>query len=291
MMYLEGYDISVYQATTPSLAGKAFCFARAGYGSSSVDARYAYHAANIRKAGVVLGAYWFLYLGQDNALAVKTFLATAGAADLLVLDVEGGANNATGYALATDFIAKVHAAGRKIGLYHSLSGFPHLGQDFDWVAYWTSTPPPISWTFWQYGGSGIDADRFNGDEAALAALVSEASMGFPVTLTIPLVIGTGNVASGVTATRLVDGTTTKTPALTAVPMVAASHTGGSGGFVLNLNGEAYFIYRGSVTFTPTPPTGATPDQVAAAVLAGRRTQYDADLAAANADPVNIGPRP
>jgi|GEM_PF-4360533 hypothetical protein len=42
---------------------------------------------------------------------------------------------------------------------------------------------------------------------------------------------------------------------------------------------------------PAPSTGATPEQVAAAVLAARQKQYDADLAAANADPVSIGPRP
>src|SRR5574337_1367607 len=77
----DGYDISYWQSTTPSLSGVDFVIVRAGYGTSTVDSRYAMHSANVRKVGKVLGAYWFWYDGQDNAKAVATFLKVAGSAD------------------------------------------------------------------------------------------------------------------------------------------------------------------------------------------------------------------
>src|SRR5574337_521018 len=176
----DGYDISYWQSTTPSLSGVDFVIVRAGYGTSTVDSRYAMHSANVRKAGKVLGAYWFWYDGQDNAKAVATFLKVAGSADLLVLDLEGtNAKTASGRAQAADFIKRVQAAGRKIGLYASLSGYPNLGQDFNWVAYWASTPPTIKWHFWQNGGSGIDHNWFVGTAADLAKFVA-LSNGKPV---------------------------------------------------------------------------------------------------------------
>lgn len=174
MVYLTGIDVSRYQSSTPPLAGLAFLIARAGYGSGNpADSRYALHAANARAAGVALGAYWYWYDGQNNDVAVAQFLEIAADADFLALDLEG-VNHATasGQASARDFIALVHAAGRPIGLYASLSGFPQLGQDWNWVAYWESVEPPIAWTFWQYGSTVLDHDKFRGDAAALAAFVA-----------------------------------------------------------------------------------------------------------------------
>ena len=172
MSLTPGIDISVWQKVTPSLEGLGFVFCRAGYADSTVDGRYAYHAANVRSAGLVLGAYWFWYDGQDNAQAVKTLLRVAGDADLLVLDLEGrNATTASGRAQARDFINRVHAAGRTIGLYHSLSGFPDCGQDWNWVAYWSAQRPPIPWTFWQYRGSPLDLDYFDGSRSDLLRFV------------------------------------------------------------------------------------------------------------------------
>lgn len=173
----DGYDISYWQSTTPSLSKVEFVFVRAGYGTATVDSRYSMHAANVRKAGKVLGAYWFWYDGQDNAKAVATFLKVAAGADLLVLDLEGtNAKTASGRAQAADFIKRVHAAGKKIGLYASLSGYSDLGQDFNWVAYWASTPPAIKWHFWQEGGlNGIDHNWFVGSSADLQTFVALAN--------------------------------------------------------------------------------------------------------------------
>lgn len=168
MTTLQGIDVSHYQAVTPPLAGLSFLFAKATEGVTFVDPLYATHTAAARAAGLVVGAYHF-GVADDGAAQARAFLAVAAAADLLALDLETSAAPMTN-AQATAFIAAVHAAGRKVGLYHSLSGFLRLGQDWDWVAKWSSVPPPLPWTFWQWQGTPLDKDAFNGDVASLRAL-------------------------------------------------------------------------------------------------------------------------
>jgi hypothetical protein len=188
---IEGIDISRWQTTTPDLTGRAFVFARATYGTSP-DGRYAMHAANVRAAGRVLGAYAF---GRNLSAAdqVAAFLATAPDADLYALDLEkDGDHPRMTSAQARDFIAAVQATGRRIGLYMSESAFVDLGQDWDWVANW-SREPARHWDFWQYRGSPLDLDRFDGTLADLRALGQETTMTYPV----PKVPSLGDVAKGV----------------------------------------------------------------------------------------------
>lgn len=172
-MTVEGIDVSVYQATMPSLAGRAFVFCRASIGQY-IDSRYAQHAAEVRAAGRVLGAYHYVRKAVPAATQVDVFLAQAKGADLLALDLEGADGDATGKAVARDMIAALQATGRRIGLYHSLSGYPSLGQAWRWVAAWQATPPSIPWEFWQYRGSPLDLDRWHGDLASLQAFVQAA---------------------------------------------------------------------------------------------------------------------
>jgi GH25 family lysozyme M1 (1,4-beta-N-acetylmuramidase) len=166
---LAGIDISQWQTVTPDLSDVDFVFVRATYGTGR-DTRYAMHAAHICKAGLVLGAFAFGRNG-DGVAQAQAFLAVAHGADLLALDLEGdGANPPMTQAQAKAFIAAVHKAGYRIGLYHSLSGYPDLGQDWRWVAYWGPTPPKIKWDIWQYRGAPLDLDRFGGTRAELLAL-------------------------------------------------------------------------------------------------------------------------
>jgi hypothetical protein len=170
---LNGIDISKWQPTTPSLAGLAFAFARATY-ATTVDPKYATHVANFRRAGIVVGAYHFGVGHKTVAAQVKAFLAASKGADLLVLDLERDSTKTMTQAEARAFIKAVQAAGKKIGLYHSRSGFPSLGQDYNWVAQWRTAPPfGIPWAFWQWQGSPLDRDKFNGDKAALLKLAGK----------------------------------------------------------------------------------------------------------------------
>lgn len=179
MSNAKGIDISVYQSSTPTLAGLDFIFARATYATSG-DGKYAMHFANAEKADCVIGAYHFGVGGAQASVSaqVAAFLAAVGDADILALDLE---KNGTGVAMtpaeASSFIVLLRSLDpkkRKIGLYHSASGYPTLGQDFNWVANWNPTPPSTPWTFWQFRGSPLDLDQFNGDRAALLAWVGIA---------------------------------------------------------------------------------------------------------------------
>ena len=171
MTMLNGIDVSRYQATTPSLAGLSFLLARASIGTWP-DHVYPTHIANARKAGMIVGAYHF-GTAAPVAAQVATFLASAGSADQFALDLESnGGQPPMTWTQARAFIAAVKATGRKIGLYHSRSGFPSLGQDWNWVADWSQVPS-IPYRFWQYRGSPLDLDHFNGTLAQLRALAGK----------------------------------------------------------------------------------------------------------------------
>lgn len=175
-MTVEGVDISVYQAETPPLTGRDFVIARASIGQY-LDSRYAHHAANVRAAGKVLGAYHYVRDEVPVDTQVAAFLSAARGADLLALDLEGSDGGTAGKAVARSMIAKLQATGRKIGLYHSESGYPELGQDWRWVAHWGVAKPGIAYDFHQYRGSPLDLDRWRGDLAGLHAFVTWAAAG------------------------------------------------------------------------------------------------------------------
>jgi len=190
-----GIDVSRYQTTTPSLTGLDFVGIRATYGTWP-DALYAIHLANTQKAGLVALAYHF-GTGQPVAAQVATFLATAGKADLFVLDLERNGNLASmSLTQARQFIAAVKATGRRIGLYHSESGFPSLGQDYNWVANWSQVPS-VHWTFWQYRGSPLDLDRFNGDRISLEILAGKPVPPKPLQVSIKGTFGLYTVTNGI----------------------------------------------------------------------------------------------
>ncbi|HET7070147.1 MAG TPA: GH25 family lysozyme [Nocardioides sp.] len=281
---LTGIDVSAFQSETPPLTGYAFLVARAGYGSGNpADSRYALHARNARAAGIALGAYWFWYSAQNNEVAVAQFLEIADAADFLVLDLEGtNANTTAGRASARDFIARVHAAGRKIGLYHSASGFPALDQDFNWVALWEDTAPTIGWNFWQYAGSPIDHDKFNGDAAALARFVE--SQGGDAMPTVPISAQTKKLVTPVKGAGIYD---LAGKLLTHLAGDLAERESPYGVALAGVSYRVVAITVGGVIQVALlrasecpqrdlPAPTSDPAALAAAALAGAQSQYDLD---------------
>ena len=182
--WARGIDISVHNARTPNLRGRDFVFVRASYGRAK-DRRWDSHSRNVLRAGAILGAYAFGVYG-DGAAQADAFLAIARDAALLALDLETEPDKRRmTRAQARAFIARTQDTGREIGLYHSVSGFPDLGQDWSWPAGgagWDTvagsvTPPKRDWTFWQYRGSPLDLDVFHGDRSALEAFVQDGVRG------------------------------------------------------------------------------------------------------------------
>ncbi len=169
---LNGIDISHYQTTTPNLTNEDFVFVKTTDGLNK-DPMYDMHVSNVLKAEKVLGDYAFGYdlsptfSAEQQAAAFLLFRTT----ELLALDLENSKIPMTNTQGAA-FIAYVHAKGHKIGLYHSDSGFPNLGQDWNWVANY-SVKPTRKWTFWQSSGGPLDQDVFNGDMTALLALAGK----------------------------------------------------------------------------------------------------------------------
>jgi len=173
---VEGIDVSRWQRKTPSLVGQSFLFARASIGTVK-DSMYETHIAKAKAAGVVTGAYHFNWDEDGNPATpdstpeeqARFFVKVAGSVNFLFLDVEGA--RAFEPAESRRFIAEVHRLGRKIGLYHSRSGFASWGQDYNWVAQWGSKPPVgIKWHFWQWTSKPWDRNKFNGDMTALLRL-------------------------------------------------------------------------------------------------------------------------
>ena len=183
----EGIDISAHNRT-PNFTGLSFVFVRASYGLAK-DSRYDQHAAAAWWAGLPLGAYCFgrAISGKDQA---NRLLEIAPDADLHVLDREADKGHPTMSASqAYEFVATLERAGKLSVLYASESGYPAdaFGADLRWIANW-SRMPKIPWTFWQYKGTGLDRDRFNGTVEQLHALIGWTPIGSedPLTNLVPL---------------------------------------------------------------------------------------------------------
>jgi hypothetical protein len=176
---LAGVDVSRYQTTTPSLAGVDFLIARATYGDIR-DSMFAPHIRAARDAGLVTGAYLFGRSAQHVSLEgqIAAFVEAAGDVDLYALDLESDGPTGTGMTNAeARFVLDGLAAAlhRPVGLYHSTSGYPSLGQAWRWVAdYRPLDEPPIAWDIWQWtsfvGGVHLDRNRFRGTRAELVAM-------------------------------------------------------------------------------------------------------------------------
>lgn len=173
---ITGLDVSAHQESTPALAGFDFLIARAAYGSH-LDARFPLHVAAARARGLVVGGYLFGRSVEDVGDQVAELLGAVdaiGGVDLVALDVErDGSNPAMTERQGRAFIAAVQAAGRRIGLYHSTSGYPAdaWGADWRWVAdYRPIDEPPIPWDVWQKRGSPLDIDVFRGTADQLRIL-------------------------------------------------------------------------------------------------------------------------
>lgn len=166
MSRAAGIDVSHWQTTTPDLAGLDFLIARVAYGTF-LDAKYPMHRDNARRAGLVVGCYTF-GRNQDGGSQADVMLRNSGDVELFVLDLESdGGNPRMTDDQAREFIRHIQADGKYCGLYHSRSGFPSLGQDWNWVASWTTTAPTVPWSIWQWQGSPLDRNWFNGTREQL----------------------------------------------------------------------------------------------------------------------------
>lgn len=202
---LPGIDVSKWQGAVnwPQVkaAGVEFAFARATYGTTTVDNEFAANWSGMRDAGVVRGAYHFFVTAEDATEQARLFLKTVGSlapGDLPpVLDVE--AESGTGANLVSDVQTWLSIVEQGLGRTPIIYTGPsfwneNMQGDFGryplWVAeYGVSAPKSVNgwsgWTFWQYSESGtiagvsgsVDLDYFDGSPADLAALCVASAGG------------------------------------------------------------------------------------------------------------------
>jgi hypothetical protein len=183
MSSVTGIDVSHYNAMA-NLGSQEFQFARATYGTS-LDGKFLAHMTNAKNAGIVAGAYHFATAGsvaaQLDAFVGRVRLTGV---KLVALDLEFNGGNTMTNDHGAQFIAGLRSKGYPNPvLYHSRSGFPHLGQAADWIADWdTDTFPPGS-EFWQYNGAPLDRDKWNG---TLTQLKVFAGIAKPPTFTLSI---------------------------------------------------------------------------------------------------------
>ncbi len=194
-----GVDLSKWQGTVDfaklRAAGNRYVFVKVGQGATGVDPDYARNIGGARAAGLYAGSYHFYATDHD---AQSQFDNLSRHLDLKpgdlppVVDIEVLAQNSLP-GLATElraFLDLIEGRYRvKPILYSGLSFAAAQLQGFGdyplWLAEYTTAPAPRlpggwkTWTFWQYSQDGrvdgvdgaVDLDRFNGDEAALQALL------------------------------------------------------------------------------------------------------------------------
>jgi pimeloyl-ACP methyl ester carboxylesterase len=191
-MVLEGVDVSVFNGLWSGKERPAFAIVRACYGTGK-DAKYDLHVARFKSLGILTGAYAF-GINMNGTAQARAFLTIAKNAAFIALDLETeAAKPRMTDEQAKAFIAECHRQGRKVGLYHSRSGFPlTLGQDWNWVADYRGPAykPNIPFAIWQWQGSPLDRNHFYGTKAQLVAL--GAPYGAPVTPPPPPPVQTGN---------------------------------------------------------------------------------------------------
>jgi GH25 family lysozyme M1 (1,4-beta-N-acetylmuramidase) len=200
---IKGIDVSKYQGTIDwnrvAADGVKFAFVRVSDGTSYIDAQFATYWAASRAAGVKHGAYQFFRPGQDPIEQAEILLDKIGRHlepdDLPpVIDVEAsdGQSAAVIKQKVGQWITHVKGVlGRDPIIYTGLYfwrdsvGAPDFTTSPLWHAQYSTAscpniaPPWQSWTFWQYTDSGtvdgitgpVDMNRFNGDDAAFAALL------------------------------------------------------------------------------------------------------------------------
>lgn len=171
MANAKGVDISHWQTLSEwSTTGLTFVICKASEGTNPDD-MFQKHVAKARAAGLIVGAYAFNRDDVDMQAQVDAFAKYSAGADIFAIDVEGA--HAFTSAQTRDFCNRFRAkTGKKIGLYHSASGFFDAGQDWDWVAHWGVSEPSRSWDLHQYRGAPLDLDQFNGTAAEMRAWVA-----------------------------------------------------------------------------------------------------------------------
>jgi hypothetical protein len=179
---LEGIDVSVWNRFLKYLWASRFGFVgvRACYADVE-DSHWKGNLAFARKRNLPVLAYGFGVNGPVGPQVSKLLSLTDGQPGVLsFLDWEAEPGKAPMRAeQAAAYVAAIALHRPQSGLYHSLSGFPDLGQSINWVAAWGMGVPGSLFRpgrdfhqdrLTKILGVSIDHNLFNGTRAQVRAL-------------------------------------------------------------------------------------------------------------------------
>ena len=205
---VHGVDVSTYQGTvnwaSVKASGQKFAIARVSDGSY-IDSYFARNWSEMKKAGLIRGAYQFFEPGHDAVAQANLVIARVGklgAGDLPVMldmEVTGGQSRATITARIHEWVNAITAGtGKKPFVYTGAyfwddhvgsSDFASLPLNVAW--YGTNCPgTPNAWSHWtfhQYSSSGrvpgisgnVDENVYNGTLAQLETLAGVSAAPTP----------------------------------------------------------------------------------------------------------------
>lgn len=180
---LKGIDISEWQsaAKTP-YNNYDFIMMRASYGVGYEDAMLRTHVSNVKNLDKLFGFYHYCYpnLGTSPIREADWFVSVVKkyiGQGVLALDFESKAFDISDPDLwALQFLNRVYeTTGVKPLLYCSAAFVKRFPKVHDagyglWIAQWGVNKPEVDlwndYTMWQYRGSPLDLDYFNGDKDA-----------------------------------------------------------------------------------------------------------------------------
>jgi hypothetical protein len=175
---IRGADFSSYQdnaAVAHAIEQKiVFAFVKTTQGVGYVNPKRAAQLSLLRGRGVRVGVYHFLTADADGAAQWDQFEKTIPAGALCAVDHESDGGVTPPDHVVQAFIRRGHQRGFKVGRYGDGRVIRrHLGEDWTWVAWWSATPPPFHWDFWQFsnGAGKQDWNLYRGDVHALDALI------------------------------------------------------------------------------------------------------------------------
>ncbi len=212
---VTGIDVSSYQGSGVNWSGIAFGWAKATEGTYFIDADFVINENNAKAAGTRIGAYHFARPDLDSAGTEASYfwneaggyIKNDGKSAMPALDFEtfngsvGGTYSQWANAWCDAIVSDAAANGVKVRpvLYCSTCQACNfdssVGQWIPWIANpngespqtgspWDGTSCPScgsgiwgagAWDVWQYGGSSIDLDVFNGSSADMVATLGIGS--------------------------------------------------------------------------------------------------------------------
>lgn len=187
---IQGIDI-YHGNAVQSFAGNSFVILKATEGTGMVDSAFGHRWKDLKAAGITRGAYHYFHPSADpvaQALHFASILGPLSDGDLPpALDVEtldGHLPADVGHKVM-QCLAKIEQLTHRVPMIYGSPYFldalrlPGGLKNPLWISHYGTACPLVPaawnrWAFWQWSGTGLDKDHFNGDAAALRAFIAHS---------------------------------------------------------------------------------------------------------------------